>query len=490
MRQKLIKKRVSTALDKASKTDVKESARSLKAEKTDISLYALLSDPGLTREQWTEGLKAHSSQLSNMLLNDQLQELETYLAKLGKEADLKALSKNALLQFNHKALLQELLQLAVLIEHSTIPPYLTAMYSIKDGTNALPSQIIRSVAIEEMLHMIMVCNVLNAIDITPSVNKPQNYPVYPMKLPLNVDFYVNLEKFSTNSIATFIAIESPSNPTVKAPVSTPEQEKGLLRAAKPAPEGAPALWLKDSVKYFIQHNINTIGEFYDVVFFFILLFQILEYYKKYGKLPTTFKELNTGGLFTGDPALQIRPEQYYGSGGTLHPVEDLSGVIAVFQEIKGQGEGADGTIFYVDPSEFEEGAELAHYFRFKEVFHEHFYVGGNYRPFTDANGNMPVTTPPVGKPLAVDWNAAYPIKMNIKLADMQSNSDLYAQGKAFNSTYKKLLDAIQAAVEGNAAELEKSVMYMYALREQAIGLMNQPLTAQENAAPSFEYPVN
>jgi hypothetical protein len=90
--------------------------------------------------------------------------------------------------------LQDLLQTAILIEHSTIPPYLTALYSIKDGTNALASQIIRSVA-EEMLHMIMVCNVMNAVNIQPSVNRPQNYPSYPMKLPMNVDFYVGLETF-------------------------------------------------------------------------------------------------------------------------------------------------------------------------------------------------------------------------------------------------------------------------------------------------------
>jgi hypothetical protein len=33
-------------------------------------------------------------------------------------------------------------------------------------------------------------------------------------------------------------------------------------------------------------------------------------------------------------------------------------------------------------------------------------------------------------------------------------------------------------------------MYMYALKEQAIGLMSQPLTSQYNAGPTFEYPSN
>jgi len=101
---------------------------------------------------------------------------------------------------------------------------------------------------------------------------------------------------------------------------------------------------------------------------------------------------------------------------------------------------------------------------------------------------MPVTTPPVGKPLPVDWNAAYPMKPKPKMADYESNPQLFEQGKQFNVTYKKLLDAIQAAVEGRGEELAKSIMYMYALKEQAIGLMSQPLNSQYNAGPTFEFP--
>src|SRR5665213_2756788 len=50
--------------------------------------------------------------------------------------------------------LRSAFQTAIELEHSTIPPYLVALYSIKDGTNQVATQIIRSVVIEEMLHMI------------------------------------------------------------------------------------------------------------------------------------------------------------------------------------------------------------------------------------------------------------------------------------------------------------------------------------------------
>jgi len=466
-----------------------------------ISLQTLLFDSKISKEDWLEGLKYHSKTLTGLLLNSQIEEFNQYLGSQFASEIVQPISfekldvksapstiKKGLSDMDYRPVLQDLLQTAILIEHSTIPPYLTALYSIKDGTNASASQIIRSVAVEEMLHMIMVCNVMNAVSIQPSVNRPQNYPTYPMKLPMNVDFFVGLETFSTNSIATFIAIESPSNPLVRAPkYDHIEENQPFLKKAAIQENN---FWTLENMKDFIMKNVHTIGEYYDVLFFYIVVFQIIAYYKANGKLPQTFEELNTGGIFTGDPAKQIRPEQYYGSGGKLHPVEALDGVIAVFQEIKGQGEGADDSIFDVDPSQFEEGMELAHYFRFKEIFHEHYYLNGKYEAFMDENGMMPVTTPPTGKSLPVDWNAAYPMKPNPKMADYESNPQLYAQGKAFNQTYKNLLDAIQAAVEGNAKELEKSIMYMYALKEQAIGLMSQPLDSQYNAGPTFEYPTN
>lgn len=489
MRQRLINKSApkETLQTKAASKGAKAVSRSAVVDEA-LSLQSLLFDSSISKEDWTEGLKYHSKALTNYLLNDQTKGFNQYLSSQLATGipELSDQVKKRLNAIDYRPVLQDLLQTAILIEHSTIPPYLTALYSIKDGTNALASQIIRSVAVEEMLHLIMVCNVLNAINIQPSVNKPQNYPTYPMKLPMNVDFYVGLETFSTNSIATFIAIESPSKPLVKAPTFTIEPESAPSFTQRSAIQ-QNNFWTLENMKGFIMENVHTIGEYYDVLFFYIVVFQIIAYYQEHGSLPQNFKELNSGGIFTGDPSKQIRPEQYYGSGGKLHSVESLEGVIAVFQEIKGQGEGADDSIFDVDPSQFEEGVELAHYFRFKEVFHEHFYVGGDYAPFTDEDGMMPVTTPPTGKPLPVDWSAAYPMKANPKLSDYTENRELYEQGLEFNKTYRRLLDAIQHAVEGNQRELEKSIMYMYALKEQAVGLMKQPLDSQSNAGPTFEY---
>ena len=64
------------------------------------------------------------------------------------------------------------LQWAIEIEHRIIPPYLCALYSIKPGRNREASEAITSVFIEEMLHMTLAANVLNAIGGAPVLDQP------------------------------------------------------------------------------------------------------------------------------------------------------------------------------------------------------------------------------------------------------------------------------------------------------------------------------
>src|SRR5271165_3970280 len=65
-----------------------------------------------------------------------------------------------------RAELQLRLQEAIALEHFTIPPYLFALYSLIDGKmgpNKEAYHILLSVAMEEMLHMIMAANILSHI---------------------------------------------------------------------------------------------------------------------------------------------------------------------------------------------------------------------------------------------------------------------------------------------------------------------------------------
>src|SRR3954466_7119129 len=91
------------------------------------------------------------------------------------------------------------LQKAIELEHSTIPPYLTAMFSLKPGTNDEIARLIRSIVQEEMLHMTIVGNILIAIGGRPAINVAGFIPKYPGSLPMSIggsDFKVGIKAFS------------------------------------------------------------------------------------------------------------------------------------------------------------------------------------------------------------------------------------------------------------------------------------------------------
>jgi rubrerythrin len=117
--------------------------------------------------------------------------------------------------------LGEILQLTLQLEHATIPPYLTAAYSLKGIYNRSISELILRIAKEEMLHMTVIANIMNAIGVSPKLNDPEFIPAYPAPLPLlDTDgWQVGLKSFSKDIDAskalikdTFMRIEAPEDP--------------------------------------------------------------------------------------------------------------------------------------------------------------------------------------------------------------------------------------------------------------------------------------
>lgn len=96
--------------------------------------------------------------------------------------------------------LRTYLVIAMQIEHATIPPYLTALYSIRPGSNNEAVEVIRSVAVEEMLHLTLVCNVYNAIGGTMAntLTASNFIPTYPAYLPTGErEFEVGVARFQS-----------------------------------------------------------------------------------------------------------------------------------------------------------------------------------------------------------------------------------------------------------------------------------------------------
>jgi Ferritin-like len=337
--------------------------------------------------------------------------------------------------------LEEHLQGAVELELLTIPPYLTALYSLHPQTNKKATEIIKSVVIEEMLHMALAANVFNAIGGHPKLTEEGGYvPRYPAKMPFHIPktFEVGLVPFSDAALDVFLTIENPTHPGVEPPQASPE-------AAIPR-----------VLEFAEKYGYKTIGAFY-------------------GAVEEGLKELDAeGGLFKGDRSRQIGPEQYNVPGrGRIIIVEDLKTALEALQEIIEQGEG-DVT---APPSEemFDPEGDLAHFYRFKEL-----RMGRLYRP---------EDTPeePTGEPIELDFKAVYPMKPNLRADTL--TGELRERAEAFNHLYSGMLGEIQQGINGTPTALGDAVGVMFELKNAAKKLLPIPLPDGSgfNAGPTFEY---
>ncbi|MCC6771559.1 MAG: ferritin-like protein [Gemmatimonadaceae bacterium] len=324
------------------------------------------------------------------------------------------------------------LQGALELEHATIPPYLCALYSIPDGANVTAGALIRSVVMEEMLHMVLAANLLNAVGGTPRVHHRKFIPAYPTYLPFSdQSFLVELLPFSRRALDTFLRMEKPAKPH-----------------AKPEPGDSP-----------------TIGQFYEAI---LEAFHRLEHHaKKRGET-----------IFTGPRRLQIAGDTwYYGGGGSPVAVTDLASATHAIHEIMDQGEGLDHGIFDGD-DQFGQVDELAHYFRFNEI-----HLGRRYQK-TDGP-----TRPPTGAELPVDWTASYPMSPNPKAADYVGQPAIHRLMVDFNRQYTALLRALDRAFNGEPSALGDAVPIMYDLKYRAQALMAIPSGRGDGTTvgPGFEF---
>ncbi|MGG7519516.1 ferritin-like domain-containing protein [Allorhizobium undicola] len=344
--------------------------------------------------------------------------------------------------------LRDMLQRAMQLEHATIPPYLTALYSIKPGTNADAVQILRVIAVEEMLHLTLAANILNAVGGKPDLTQPGFVPTYPSALPDGeTDFLVSIQPFSREAVESFLKIERPArrpHHLIGKGLIRRKTEPGKQRLA--TPPGQPDL------------HFYSIGEFYTVISEGI---RFLE--EEARKAKTT--------IFTGDPALQITPEYYYSGGGNLIAVTDLDSALEAIDLIIEQGEGDGGGIYDDDEH------ELAHYYRFQELFLGRYYRKG------DRPGH------PSGPHLQVDWQGAYPMQPNVKLADIQQGSELYDATRAFNDRYGAFLALLTRAYNGEPQLLtDAAVPLMFEFRNIMQELIRNPLPGKpgRNGGPTYE----
>lgn len=200
------------------------------------------------------------------------------------------------------------LQAAIVLELATIPPYLTAYFSLKPGENTEVADLIRSVVIEEMLHLTIAANVLNAVGGCPAIDTRDVVLDYPSQLPMGVvgGLTVHIGPMSMSQCETFMAIEQPEDPIADR-------------------SGA---------------DLVTIGDFYAA---------ILDKIKEFGE-----------PAFATPSAPQVTAPWF--PSAQLFAVTDVASAGRALGVVVEQGEGTTAS-----PEDGDGEGELAHYYRFAEI---------------------------------------------------------------------------------------------------------------------------
>lgn len=323
------------------------------------------------------------------------------------------------------------LQWAIELEHATVPSYLCALYSLDPVRNAEAADIVHSVFLEEMLHLALAANLLNAIGGRPVLDDPALLPRYPRRLPHSEPpIEVPLVPFGREAIELFLTIERPCASTA------PPQSDGF----------------------------ETIGQFYEAI-------------KR--AFVSLCERLGETAVFSGDPARQLSDRRFRGGPGRIFAVHDLDTALAALRLVVEQGEGvAHVEVWDGDHDMFHPELDaVGHYYRFRQLL-----AGRRFR-----RGDTPLTGP-TGDAIAVDWKAVRPMRPNPRLADHPEGSEVRDAQRAFNIAYCTVLHLLEQTFDGHPEQLERAIPAMFALKAHAETVMTLPRADGAGVAgPTFEY---
>ena len=308
---------------------------------------------------------------------------------------------------------------------------------------------LRVVAVEEMLHLTLAANILNAVGGTPDLTRRGFVPRFPAFLPDGEnDFQVDLQRFSRERVETFLNIERP------AAAPRRRQSRVVLRRGAAARGCCPLSTRRDDA----EMRFYSIGEFYQEI--------------RRGLAPPERRRNPAGALFVGDPARQITPEYYYSGGGEIIPVTDLASAHAG------------------DPADRRAGRGLGR--RRSTTMKARC-------PTTTASSKSPegAITSKATKPTAD--RRARPRRLGRRLPDQDGRVPCRLPrrvgtargGRRLQRLLRRLPGAVTQALSGQPELFVQVVGDMFRIREKAYRLMRNPIPGMNglNAAPTFEMPL-
>jgi hypothetical protein len=325
--------------------------------------------------------------------------------------------------------LHQCVQNSIELEFSTIPPYLTALMSLDPEKNLQIQEILRSVLLDEMLHMLINCNLLVALGGAPTIDTPAFVPRYPAPLPMSIHpgLTVGCEPFSLELVRDkFMQIEQP-----------------------------------EVVKQFPMAHVDagyaTIGLYYQA---------LKDKITELGK--TAFRGDETGQLVhdTG-----IKPPN------RVFPITNVESATRAIDLIVTEGEGTSRS------PEGDPGV-IAHYYRFEQIIKRHKLVpdchvpegysfSGDLVPF-DASGVLPITP-------------------NQKLQDLDPDSKAGGLAHQFADTFTQLLKALHQTFNGHldafgrSRELMVELEFIVGQQLCATEAVSGGHPTGRKAGPPFEY---
>ncbi|KAI0559097.1 Ferritin-like protein [Gracilaria domingensis] len=339
-----------------------------------------------------------------------------------------------------KSDLMDALQIAIELEHATIPPYLTALYSIKRGYNQYIADAIREVVQDEMAHMTMACNILISIGGRPNINKMGFVPKYPGPLPggLRNGLLLRLRKLCLEQVKAFMDLEAPEQQLLT--------QYGTANGTAANPQRASH----------VQTNDFTIGFVYD---------QIIE-------ALTNLHE--TGHIQFPDDVGQDLEQENLKFQVVNHftpkvsQIRNLEDAVNAIEKIKDEGEGAsptNPTDCDVDP---ETGLlELSHFFKFSEI------VNGRRIVLHDDETQQGFSYS--GPKIEIDEDGVYNMQDDPNVKFLPKGSRARLRSEAFSRHYRALLNALHISFNGNPDYIDQAVSLMFQLTIFAEPLMQMPV---------------
>jgi hypothetical protein len=296
------------------------------------------------------------------------------------------------------AWLREALQSAIALEHSTLPLYTASMLSL-EVQNYTTYNVIRSVLMEEMVHMAIAANMLSALGGTPRIRDlDPGYPRFGLPGGVEPDLQVGLAKLSKRQLANFMRLEAPF--FLLAPEHTTESYPTI---------GRLYLAIKDA----INGNADEVR----------------------------------AAFAAGGPANQVGDNIGFNTFSPDLPMDPIEQLNRGIDEILEQGEGSLAGQLTAGP-EFQN--EESHYGRFAELYYGATYHDPGGTPLTRETeplffAGAEIPWPEVINTLAVPSDGYERI-----IALDPDSSAVASEMAAFDGIYRSMLDALQKMWVGPA----------------------------------------